>query len=620
MLLYLFFGLLFFAVTLFAGTVLAAFITNPVFEKKGNEVLFKVLLGIMLISSFYASTKTHLSSVFLLFFVSILFLIKPQKIKFSFDFASIKHAWIFIFYLFLTFGWQLLYQNSNAFIFNHDQIYYSMLANMLAANGVETVYTHPVLNLGFYGNAPYHYLELWLTAFLKTVFNVPGDYTFVFLVIPFFSALSCYSLHINFGEKLKLNDFYKVLLFFAVLHCTPIVQEIFLWTPKIGPVIQSVTVNPFLSPISFKLLVALPFIVYIFSLKDFVDKRLIIVFLYFLLLINFTVGVCFWISLGIYLFYPLLINFRNFNRNMLDYLILTTLYGIFYFVTGSKIYNNLNFWTSLLGDWSYFNTRFNILAGVGICILLLVVFYTLLLKLFVNKFFVPERDVMVFLFLVMITGTILWALFYNLVDAIQFCNNAICILHIIFWFISVIYIIQSPNFVSISLLIVWWLYISILPLIKTSKEELISTIVKEEICQKISQIGFTGLDSNIIKSDPFFNNSTINFNLYYAYSRPESYYTCSPGMLFKKYSKCKLDSSHQYQRQIEDLLVYYKLKSANAKNLDDNQIILAFAKDYRVNHIYLKPGEKIPGILKPFVSERTKIGETDSLLFFNIMD
>ncbi|MBC7389113.1 MAG: hypothetical protein H7329_07885 [Opitutaceae bacterium] len=89
-------------------------------------------------------------------------------------------------------------------------------------------------------------------------------------------------------------------------------------------------------------------------------------------------------------------------------------------------------------------------------------------------------------------------------------------------------------------------------------------------------------------------------------------------MLFKKYSKNKLDSSHQYQRQIEDLLVYYKLKSDKAKNLDDNQIILAFAKDYKVNHIYLKPGEKTPEILKPFVYERTNIGERDSLLFFNI--
>ncbi len=617
MLIYLFFGLLLFVAVLFCGSVLSSFLLVPDSEKKGNDILFKLLVGTILVATVYAVIRTQFNSVFILF-VSVFFLSKRQKLRLSFALNDFKYAGIFILYFLLTFGWQYLYQSTNAFIFNHDQIYYSMLANMLSTNGVETVYVHPVLNLGFYGNTPYHYLELWLTALFKTVSNVPCDYTLVFVVIPFFSALSCYSLHVNFGEKLRLNIYLKVLLFFAILHCSPLSHELFHWLPKIGQVIQSLTINPFISSVGFKLLVSLPFVVYIYSLKDEKDKRTLIVFSFFLLIINFAVGVCFWISLGIYIFYKLISGHKNNKSEILYFLIFTCLYGGFYFITGSKFYNNLDFWYALSGNLSDFRVRINILGGVGIAVIFLILFYLFLIKIFTNRFLVPEKDLVIFISLIIATGALLWALFYNIIDAIQFCNNAICIIHIIFWFTIVYYIMQSANYVSVLFFGFLLVFIFVLPLFKTSRQEMTDEFVRKDICNRLSQIGFLGLDSNLIKSDPFVNNSELNYNLHHAYSRPGSYYTCSPEMLFKKHSKIRIDSSNQFQRQIEDLLMYYKLKSPQTKNMSDDQIIISFAKKYNVNHIYLKPGEKIPVVLKPYVSEKISIGKTDSLLFFKV--
>ena len=149
---YLFFGFLFFVTSLLTGTILSTLIFKPDVENKTNFVLFRVLLGVLFICSTYAIIETQFNSVFLLFFCALIFLFKRQNFSLSIDKAVYKEIGIFCLYLVLTFGWQLYYQYKNAFIFHHDQIFYSMVSNMLSTNGVETVYTHPILNIGFHGN------------------------------------------------------------------------------------------------------------------------------------------------------------------------------------------------------------------------------------------------------------------------------------------------------------------------------------------------------------------------------------------------------------------------------------------------------------------------------------
>jgi hypothetical protein len=149
------------------------------------ELFFSQLFFILALISVYAIISAPVNTIFLLLPALLFFIWRqlPFKLRTNRDFSGkLIFAPLSLLVLVCVCNCFIVFPNS----IEKDVIYYSKIASHLRDYGTENYY-HFYNNLFDHnvGLTPYHYTELWLTAFVSLVFNVKSIIALKFIVYPY---------------------------------------------------------------------------------------------------------------------------------------------------------------------------------------------------------------------------------------------------------------------------------------------------------------------------------------------------------------------------------------------------------------------------------------------------
>ena len=190
------------------GSIPAAIFDFPGREEKNDYtgIFYRMLSGILVIVLLYAIFKTAFKTIYILMVPAAFFYLRKRNAGSRSSFSFTKIPWGRVAEIFIWCGvfcllFNFLPESENK---QKDSFFYLKIAEALNRTGQENLHHYyNLLDARYHGAEPYHYMELWLNAFLLnfTGKQLPGIQT---LRIVTYSSLSVAFL---FG----LFHFYKVI-------------------------------------------------------------------------------------------------------------------------------------------------------------------------------------------------------------------------------------------------------------------------------------------------------------------------------------------------------------------------------------------------------------------------
>ena len=211
------------------GSVYDKFFLKSIVSKFDFNVverfIIKLIVGLFLSISLFATFKSMFTSLYFIFFVILILapLIFKKKIQsfnkvenLNVDKIKLKHLVFIPIALFFFFYHQLLFVYSNSTPF-YDFLFLSKIASGLFDNGIESFYSATSAYYGVNVNPHlYHYFDLWFTGIISGVLNYSEFDVLLFICFPFFHLIVFLLLYVIF-EHLFKSFYLSFLLAFGVL-------------------------------------------------------------------------------------------------------------------------------------------------------------------------------------------------------------------------------------------------------------------------------------------------------------------------------------------------------------------------------------------------------------------
>ena len=213
-------------------------------KQSKNSLLYdtyiKIIIGVLTITLVYSGLKTGGNTIHTGFIITAIlywwqYIYKKKKkdthqISFSIYFFQ---NWKYILILFIvsmvwySFYSSMYYSGPCHTILHFDEVYYSFLSSKFGIWGVET--DAPLYEGHTTGASPYHYIELWLTNALSSLFSVNPLLAISVLVKSFFSGvlvLGMFALTQLFTKNviLYILAFFSITIGAIVLDYSPAIQ------------------------------------------------------------------------------------------------------------------------------------------------------------------------------------------------------------------------------------------------------------------------------------------------------------------------------------------------------------------------------------------------------------
>jgi hypothetical protein len=227
------------------SNILGNSVLNFYFISDFNRKNYSSILGLILSVLLYALIKSEFKTVLIIlipFLVYLFIKFKSNKVdKYKFNYEKNN-----VLLILLVFGICFLYQFIGIFNFNTLNLNYVFGDTYLYSSFSENLYLYGAENnqisINTFNNgnlnnlSPYHYPELWLTALLKQIFNIPTVLIYQLATIPI--LISIYFLIIyNALKDLYNNKLYVFITVFILLF----VSELYI------PIINSIASLSFMS-------------------------------------------------------------------------------------------------------------------------------------------------------------------------------------------------------------------------------------------------------------------------------------------------------------------------------------------------------------------------------------
>lgn len=363
------------------------------------DLFFSQLIFIMLLVSFYAIINARLNTIFLLLPGLLFFVARkmPFSLKHRLTINSVK--WLFAPIL-LT----ILIGICNYFIIlpksiEKDVIYYSKIASYLRDFGKENFYHfYNTLFETKVGLTPYHYTELWLTAFGSGIFKIQSVLVLKYIVYPYLLSIGLIGVIglIEVLAKRKADLFLLLFIFVAVLFLT-FLGSLF----SIKSSGWDIVFSPWLRPNFLLYILAAVPVVYALHLNDY---KLLMLFFLLACFLSFTLIPAVVISALLLLLYLVATKEMAFKDSLICAAILAfgliCYYG-FYFVNKSNVRLNGSRTTLEIVMYSFSIWKATLMAYINLSVrfvLFLPVFY-----LFVKKG-IFKKNMVVYLYLLILSS------------------------------------------------------------------------------------------------------------------------------------------------------------------------------------------------------------------------
>jgi hypothetical protein len=287
LLLYFFVFFFVFYLTFFIGRVIVQFI--PILNNTVEpiaKVFYSLVLGFVIIVSFFAIIWTKFNSVYLISLILFLFyLIQGKNINTKLN-IEIKSDIRFSFLIFILFAffffisYYIFFIRSGGAFFN-DHIIYADMSYVLSMTHIESasMFTNST------NATAYHYSDLWFTAIISLLFNLNYIYTLLLISYTFLGSLAV--LAVIVFARIYFNGYFLPLLFgIGFMFFKPFIAFLF-------DFIDPIAINPklFIIPV-----------ILIFSVIQFLNKNYYFSQIILLLLVPFYSPMAPGILGGLFLF------------------------------------------------------------------------------------------------------------------------------------------------------------------------------------------------------------------------------------------------------------------------------------------------------------------------------
>ncbi len=351
-----FYNLLFLVFIYIAGHFFLSIFKIDIKEKHGS-VFIKLLTGTLFIIGIYSIIKTGFSTIQTGFIVSSLLLFWNRGFKKSSIPATtsllkkdqiISELGIIIqLYvvgiLILTLNYFFLQSGGNGIPQNPhcDMNYYSNISSFLNNVGIET-FEMNYLEPGNVGNSPYHYFELWTTAFFSFTFHCPST-----LIVNLLITLPILIMIIIAGiwaimEQFKINLFYKIFSLFLILingmYFSIYVHIHLFWTAQFQSSILDQSIGLKTSP----MYIGIILFIFLIGKNKYVESIMCLLFFPFISVYAFTTFIPVAIGMSIYFFIAKKIDKTQLIKLLISIAVVLGYYKLFYaFTSNSKFYGDM---------------------------------------------------------------------------------------------------------------------------------------------------------------------------------------------------------------------------------------------------------------------------------------
>jgi hypothetical protein len=416
--------------TYLIGGILVTFLSK---EDYNASSFLRVTAGVLGIITVYSIVKTQGVTVNILNFVFIIFItINQKEIPFNFklnkwrvfkkDFLISFVVLIVLFLVQLAQVDRFLEPN----FFNADYLFYARAAAFLRDSGFESTNIEYFF-IGNKGVTPYHYAELWFTAFFSDLFKIHSLKSYIFIVVPImYSTLFLGALRIvkqliksnDSGTKVMIYGLAAAFLLFSVPNLDLLINI---------PVLKlSNWVFPTLG--HHKLMFVLLFVIwiYLFLLKR--EYYLMIIASCLLVVSNVSVAIPIMLSVGVFLLillYRRQLSWKDLIIFLIPIVVTTFFIGLFYYWFAEKNGVSLSF-VEVIGQYDSIEKWTTIINIIGKTTLqcLYNLFPIFILLFLIRRAITPIlKDIYLFTFLSYTFGLVTYALLNEMHDAPQLWSN-----------------------------------------------------------------------------------------------------------------------------------------------------------------------------------------------------
>ena len=426
-------------------------------EDYNASSFLRLTAGLVGVITIYSIVKTQGVTINLLNLILIIFILIHQKrISFNFklkkwltfknDFLISIGVLIVIFLIQLTQVDRFVAPN----FFTADYLFYARAAAFLRDTGIESTNIEYFL-IGSKGVTPYHYAELWFTAFFSELFKMHTLKSYIFIVVPImYSTLFLGALRIV-KEIIKTNDSKTRIITYALA-----VAFLFFSVPNLDFIINlpALKLSNWVFPTfgHHKLMFVLLFVVWIYLLLLKKKYYLVILVSCFLVISNVSVAIPIMLSIGVFLLILLFrrqLSWKEVMSYLIPLVVTTFFIGLFYSLFAEKNGVSLSF-VEIIAQYETIEKWTTIINIIGKTTLqctynLIPILIPLLL---IRKVIVPShRDIYLFTILSFMFGLITYALLNEMHDAPQLWSNLFIATINISILISIsLMIVQLPKF------------------------------------------------------------------------------------------------------------------------------------------------------------------------------
>jgi len=421
-----FFGILFLIVIYIIGEFLSV-----IFHGKLDNKFKKLSVGFITITSSYAIFNSGFHTIYFINAIIIAciifygFVSKSEK----------KHPKININELLKILLTYLLFAIPSIFYFfdistlneialKPDYSYYAYLSGFLRDYGIENTYTNS-FNL-IDAVTPYHYFDVWSSAFVSDIFNINPRIVLFSIIYPILYTICYFGIRdlIEFLLETK-NTFAKIII--------PFLPFLFFFFSLIG----------FLYPNSIEVLAMDVFeirlvehpklliisVYLIFILMSLLKDELFSIVILSCSLIASYVSVAppLFISISVYFTYLMIIkklSIKNFLKLIIPLVVTMLLVFSFYHFFGSRESNsviNIDFQEKLV-SLSYYRTTINIIVKMTIQVIIISLPFIILFALNFSRI-KHLRKMFIFLIIMYISSLLVWAILWPMHDSVQLYSN-----------------------------------------------------------------------------------------------------------------------------------------------------------------------------------------------------
>lgn len=419
---------------LISSFLLIYIVTSIFLDSKKNSTFNIMLVGVVIFPTIYAVIVSRGVSVLsILLIITLISFLFYRKVKIRIRFSNINPKPIIIGIVFLTgiyiihlFYFYNFIEGIN-YIIKSDYEYYSRLASYLRDTGIENINIELFLSESK-SVVPYHYIEMWFTAFVSDFFKIHSQYALMLIVIPilysviFFGGVDIIRIIKNkLGIKKNIID-YLIGLFILITSTAGFLYPNYI--PFLKSDVWSMQVHGY-----HKLIYV--YAIFIAILINFLKKdyKLVSLLVSILIVCQVNVAPAILVSYTLFFVYQLKlrrISMKSFIENISLPMITLVLFGLFYKIYGgqdnvslekSEIINQFNNFSNIRIAINIIGKTFIQILIISLPFFILFFYYRKRLKKYI------EKDFFYFLIFLNIGSLLSWVLFNQMHDSVQLWGN-----------------------------------------------------------------------------------------------------------------------------------------------------------------------------------------------------